>query len=82
MSFTAKKRTLLELRSEICMSQEKLEAESNVSQTSISRVESGFPISKGYKLRLLFSLNRLRKQRGFDELTLDDIAWPEKGTKA
>jgi transcriptional regulator with XRE-family HTH domain len=70
------KRRLIQWRVEIGASQTELAENARLRQSTISKLESGRPVTVGTQWQIFYALNRLRIQAGFPEIAFDEIDWP------
>lgn len=72
---TQRTRRFVMVRAELGVDQKTLAQEARVSTALISKIEQGLPIREATALQVFYAVNRLRKERGFPELSFDEIEW-------
>lgn len=71
----ATRRTMVEVRAELDVTQTKLAAVSKVNQSAISRIEAGETVSEWIAQKVLIGINHLRVEQELPPLDFNDISW-------
>lgn len=66
---------LRSLRAELGIDQLTLAEEAHLHQSTISKMEKDQSVVDTTAFQVFYAINRLRKQRGYPELSFDDIEW-------
>lgn len=70
---------VLILRLELGLEQIELAKAARLSQSTISNIERGVPVSKQAALQTWIGINKVRKEQGLQEVKFDDIEWKLAG---